>query len=873
MTSTIDRSIPSHDAALLASAVRANLNAAADDIEALQNARDDALSKSAGGTVIGKITASGGVVGLPAPATPNDAARLVDVQIGASGTMAFTTKALMDADSTHTGFARVGADGANNGTYYRASTGSAWGRYTDPDIAAETSRATIAETSGDAKIALGVNTMTVGAAYVPGSGFQDGGATITMPSDPIPAGTAIAIMVYMGAAGSGKIKFYAPNNDAYQTVRWYKDIPVTFVAGTNWFYLNRDYFDGEIIDGSVVGVYSSNGAVNAGPAQASSQYPAHWLIAKPGDDQSASVMTWKAYATSAGSMAVQVVVSARRFPKIVTAPDGAGAIYNSDFSAGVDGWATTGLTLAASGGLLTATANSGMTGQGPFLFKYLTMPAGTKIQMRIKGVSGGPGVTQYPSVSVVLASDGSVVYLDALTAGGPSYSYEPDGYQTLTWIVKDAATRVIIKPSGSATAGDITTIQRIAIGDLSYNAKSIASPAVAAANKLADASRYAGAANGIWNFEAARNMPPDLLRGMVEAASCGRMTVLFDDLGLPSMMYRIPAVSLGALNAALGDMNTVHPAFSVNGVLRKALYIGAYQSTLISGRMVSWPGLFATGGLTIAQARAACTAKGAGFHLMSAWERALLALLTKKLYGEPRGNTYYGRSHVVGFEAECAERLDGLLPGTDTFGQCIRHGSEPDAWSHNQRSFGIFDLIGNFWQFVDGFKLIDGQIYMPTDNYFSQAEGSWPATGAYFDFSGPTGNRTSTMVTGTTIFSNAISTYAETPTPSGGGDSAEFTYANQDSWKDVPCSAGYDTLSSALRLRLMAACISPRLTSNAASAIDLAGGLWARNYGTRYAMVGGAQEYGAQCGLGLLVAAFGAATGHSNIGSRLAFIS
>lgn len=147
MTSTIDRGIPSGDASLLSPAIKANFNAAANDIENLQSANSDALSKSAGGTVAAPIVAAGGITGLPAPSAPSDAARFRDISTASNGQMPFATKAALLASTSLTGFARVGNDGANNGVWFRALTTDTWVKSTDPDVADEVTRAKAVEAS------------------------------------------------------------------------------------------------------------------------------------------------------------------------------------------------------------------------------------------------------------------------------------------------------------------------------------------------------------------------------------------------------------------------------------------------------------------------------------------------------------------------------------------------------------------------------------------------------------------------------------------------------------------------------------------------------------------------------------------------------
>ena len=78
-------------------------------------------------------------------------------------------------------------------------------------------------------------------------------------------------------------------------------------------------------------------------------------------------------------------------------------------------------------------------------------------------------------------------------------------------------------------------------------------------------------------------MQKNTLKCMVECASNGRCTVIYDADGYPSLMYRVPIVSIGALAPELGNIglnaaiDTPHPAFVVNGTEVPEIYFSVYN--------------------------------------------------------------------------------------------------------------------------------------------------------------------------------------------------------------------------------------------------------------------------------------------------------
>jgi len=216
----------------------------------------------------------------------------------------------------------------------------------------------------------------------------------------------------------------------------------------------------------------------------------------------------------------------------------------------------------------------------------------------------------------------------------------------------------------------------------------------------------------------------DALRQSVEAATGGQCTVLYDSQGFANYMRIIPKFRCEDINANLGT--GVHPAFIVGGVEKNEIFLGQYNAVNMNGLGVSQPGMAPYVSINFDNAKLACTNKGAGWHMMTNWEWAAIALWCIK-NGLPlvRGNTYYGQSHASPFET--GRRCDSGKPG-DTAGSnpATLTGSGPASWRHSGDFTGISDLVGNVWEWQDGMKLVDGVIKMPSDNNYTLAEASWP---------------------------------------------------------------------------------------------------------------------------------------------------
>jgi hypothetical protein len=123
-----------------------------------------------------------------------------------------------------------------------------------------------------------------------------------------------------------------------------------------------------------------------------------------------------------------------------------------------------------------------------------------------------------------------------------------------------------------------------------------------------------------------------------------------------------------------------HPAFIGTGVVKNEIYIGAFQA-IREKTALSIPGQSPGAGIDFDAAKAACEANGPGFHLMTSWEWAAIALWCFKNGFQPGGNTAWGKAHGAGYETGL--RLDGEAPGEAAGDGKALGGSGPLSWRHN----------------------------------------------------------------------------------------------------------------------------------------------------------------------------------------------
>lgn len=178
--------------------------------------------------------------------------------------------------------------------------------------------------------------------------------------------------------------------------------------------------------------------------------------------------------------------------------------------------------------------------------------------------------------------------------------------------------------------------------------------------------------------------------------------LIYDNVGRPSVMTRLKRVSD---NELFGGSCRPHPAFVIDGKVYDEIYVSKYLNTVIDGKAYSVPFGKPTTNITLEDAEKACFDKGEGWHLMTAQERGLIALLSLKNGTLPHGNTNSGKYH--GDTSEEGICYDGCR---------TLAGSGPATWSHDHTPHGIYDLCGDVWEWVRGLRLKDGEIQVCNNN-------------------------------------------------------------------------------------------------------------------------------------------------------------
>ena len=333
----------------------------------------------------------------------------------------------------------------------------------------------------------------------------------------------------------------------------------------------------------------------------------------------------------------------------------------------------------------------------------------------------------------------------------------------------------------------------------------------------------------------------DAERYALERATGGSQTIIRDSAGNANAMFVLPRFSYADLGMT-ADMGTGDvTAFDFgSGSIKSEIFIGAY---LASGSgAVSAPRQDPRTSLDHTAARNACSAKGAGWHLMTAHEWAAIALWCMANGYEPIGNTNWGRSHAQ--TRMVGDRADNRAPGDAAGTGRTQTGSMGSEATHTRTLGGIADLVGNVWEWQDGLLLQDGRFKISA--YNTQAEVDWAFADAFLDASTPTG--------GSAILSNAVNNRLGAI-----GDNANAGNSANVEWRAMTKSGSYVSNQAMKRLLLEPAGALPQ------------GRIYMRNFGERLPYRGGAWNSGADAGLAALVLNNSRVNTDTNIGFRPAF--
>ena len=153
-------------------------------------------------------------------------------------------------------------------------------------------------------------------------------------------------------------------------------------------------------------------------------------------------------------------------------------------------------------------------------------------------------------------------------------------------------------------------------------------------------------------------------------------------------------------------------------------------------------------------------------------------------------------------------------------------------------------MVGNVWEWLDGFKLQDGQIIASTFN--TQAEANWVAQAAYFDATLATG--------GAPKLSDAVVNRLGAI-----GDNQNAGYSANEAFNVMTKAGTYVSNQLLKRLLVEPAAVLPK------------GRVYMRNFGERLPCRGGSWGNGSDVGLAALFCGFSRVGTDGNLGFRLAF--
>jgi len=115
--------------------------------------------------------------------------------------------------------------------------------------------------------------------------------------------------------------------------------------------------------------------------------------------------------------------------------------------------------------------------------------------------------------------------------------------------------------------------------------------------------------------------------------------------------------------------------------------------------VVPWTDISQTNALVAAGNR---KINGRTCHLVTMQEWTTICFLIKLLGHDIRGNNSWGRDYRDPNSFEYYGIKDPIRPGYDGYDIArVLTGSGPITWSHNGMANGIFDIVGNIWEWLD----------------------------------------------------------------------------------------------------------------------------------------------------------------------------
>lgn len=228
---------------------------------------------------------------------------------------------------------------------------------------------------------------------------------------------------------------------------------------------------------------------------------------------------------------------------------------------------------------------------------------------------------------------------------------------------------------------------------------------------------------------------PGMMNDIAALNSGGMVVNRLDDNGNLNVMVKIPMFTNKIVNDTLGTNwlpeTDVHPAFlRADNTVMPWFEVGMYTASNDgNGNPVSAPYKDPYNTIDFDTAKSKCQLMGEGWGLMTNAQWAAITIWCLMNGYQPTGNTYYGQSHDKKFQT--AIRQDGALVGDASGTARNLSGTGPKEWNHNNASIGIADLVGNVWEWMDGAKLVDGQLIVAENS--DPIEENWVVQAAFLD--------------------------------------------------------------------------------------------------------------------------------------------
>ena len=200
----------------------------------------------------------------------------------------------------------------------------------------------------------------------------------------------------------------------------------------------------------------------------------------------------------------------------------------------------------------------------------------------------------------------------------------------------------------------------------------------------------------------------DLAR-MALQGCCPGNEILYDNLGLPSIMVRVPKLTYRQLG--MGESDAVHPAFIIDGQEVDELYISKYQNVVNNSRAYSLAGVDPKTSINFDAAREACENKGEGWHLMTRMEWGLFVRWCQNNGVMPKGNNNYGKHNTESSYKAIPANKDDTHYALRTM-----TGTGPTTWYHDQTPSGAADMCGNVAEWTGGVRTVKGELQVLANN-------------------------------------------------------------------------------------------------------------------------------------------------------------